>query len=116
VYSYCGATEERFLSHVNEINFCRDSCEADWKSENRAGEADPNYSQLPSECAWYDAELSRPKWRVKKFEHQFCDLECNGVYYSANPSELHEKERVTCSWCGDEKEVVFPLSCKPSLV
>ncbi len=108
VCSYCGATEERFPSHINEINFCSDSCEADWKSENKSGENHPNYSQVPVECAWCDADLSRPRWRVKKFEHQFCDFDCKGAYYRANPSELHEKDRVTvtCSWCGDSKEVI----------
>ena len=106
--SYCGATEERFPSHINEINFCSDSCESDWKSENRVGENHPNYSRVPAECAWCDAELSRPRWRVKKFEHQFCNKDCKGDYYSANPSELHERDRVTvtCSWCGDSKEVI----------
>ena len=106
--SYCGATEERFPSHINEINFCSDSCESDWKSENRVGENHPNYSRVPAECAWCDAELSRPRWRVKKFEHQLCNKDCKGDYYSANPSELHERDRVTvtCSWCGDSKEVI----------
>ena len=106
--SYCGTTVERTPSQVNEITFCSNSCESDWKSENRSGEDHPNYSQVSTECAWCDAELSRPRWRVKKFEHQFCDLECKGAYYSANPSELHEKNRltVTCSWCGDNKEVI----------
>jgi 5-methylcytosine-specific restriction endonuclease McrA len=108
VCSYCGATEKRFPSHINEINFCSDSCEADWKSENRAGKANPNYSQLSADCAWCDAELSRPRWRVKKYEYQFCDKGCKGAYYSANPSELHEKERVTvtCSSCGEDKKVI----------
>ena len=109
VCSYCGTTEERFPSHINEVNFCSDSCESNWKSENIVGENHPNYSQVPVECAWCDTELSRPRWRVKKFEHQFCSgKDCKGNYYSANPSELHEKDRVTvtCSWCGDSKEVI----------
>ena len=108
VCSYCGATEERFPSHINEVNFCSDSCESNWKSENVAGENHPNYSRVSVECAWCGTELSRPKGRVKKFEHQFCGKDCKGNYYTANPSELHEKERVTvtCSWCGDDKEVI----------
>jgi 5-methylcytosine-specific restriction endonuclease McrA len=106
--SYCGATEERFPSHINEVNFCSDSCESDWKSENRVGENHPNFSRVLVECAWCDTKLCRPKWRVKKFNSQFCDKKCKSDYYSANPSELHEKNRVTvtCSWCGNSKEVI----------
>jgi 5-methylcytosine-specific restriction endonuclease McrA len=106
--SYCGAAEERFPSHVNEINFCSDSCESDWKSENRTGEDHPNYNQIPVECAWCQNEITRPTWRVNKFEHQFCDVDCKGSYYSANPSELHEKNRVTvyCATCGDRKDII----------
>jgi 5-methylcytosine-specific restriction endonuclease McrA len=106
--SYCGATEERFPSHINEVNFCSDSCESDWKSENRVGENHPNFSRVLVECAWCDTKLCRPKWRVKKFNSQFCDKKCKSNYYSANPSELHEKNRVTvtCSWCGNSKEVI----------
>lgn len=106
--SYCGAVEERFPSHINEINFCSDSCESNWKSENRVGEDHPNYSRVPTKCSWCNAELFRPRWRVKKFEHQFCDKGCQGDYFSANPSQLHEKDRVTvtCSWCGESKEII----------
>lgn len=106
--SYCGATEERFPSHINEVNFCSDSCESEWKSENRTGKNHPNYSRILVECEWCDAELSRPRWRVEKFKHQFCDMDCKGDYYSANPAELHERNRVTvsCSWCGNPKEII----------
>jgi len=106
--SYCGTAVERIPSQVGDVSFCSVSCESNWKSENRTGEDHPSYSQISVECAWCEAELSRPRWRVKKFEHQFCNKDCKGAYYSANPSELHKKDRVTvtCSWCGDNKEVI----------
>lgn len=113
--SYCGTVEERYPSHVNEVNFCSDLCESNWKSEHQTGEDHPNYDQLSVECTWCGNDLSRPKWRVKKFDHQFCDKGCKGNYYSENPAELHEKERVTvsCAWCGEEKRII-PAQAKRS--
>ena len=108
--SVCGTTEERNPSQVNDTNFCSVSCEAKWKSENRAGENHPNWNggDVSVECTWCGDNLSRPKWQASGYEHHFCNNDCRGSYYSSNPSELHEKERVTvfCEWCGNDKNVI----------
>ena len=108
--SYCGSCVKRYPSQFNNITFCSVSCESNWKSENQIGENHPNWNggNVSVECSWCGNDLSRPEWRADGYEHQFCDMECKGNYYSSNPSELHEKERVIvfCAWCGDEKNVI----------
>jgi hypothetical protein len=102
----CGATLRRWPSHISEHNFCDRSCHSEWMADHKTGKNHPRYSKELLECDWCGDKVERPKHRAECDQRHFCDLECKGSYYSENPSELHEKDRVTveCSNCGDELE------------
>jgi len=70
------------------------------------GEDPPRGNKQTVECDWCGNALERKPSRIEQFEHQFCDLQCQGQWlseYRSGEDSIHWTDStVECDYCGDE--------------
>lgn len=74
---FCGDTLERYLSEINNKNFCNNTCRAEWQKSQRVEE----------ECAECGKVLEVEPSEAEKFDNHFCDNDCQGKWYGSKPEE-----------------------------
>jgi 5-methylcytosine-specific restriction endonuclease McrA len=107
---WCGKTIQLPPSRIEQSErvFCQDSdCHKKWVSEFKSGDSNSQYKErVKVNCDLCDEKIERPKWRVKRYEHHFCNGECQSNWYSENlTGENHARYKrveVECDWCGEK--------------
>ncbi len=70
------------------------------------GDDHPTENSVTVECEWCGTDLKRQPHRVEQFERQFCDMRCQGRWFSEHRSGENShhwiESTVTCDYCGEE--------------
>lgn len=87
---WCGETFERLPSKLSraENHYCSTACHGKGEFGTNTGDDHPNWGggKGTTECAQCGAELTMKRYRIKKFENNFCDHGCYGDWISRNLS------------------------------
>jgi G:T-mismatch repair DNA endonuclease (very short patch repair protein) len=114
----CGKEIKTYPSRVKrnkkrESNFyCSQQCKSEYWSKHRTGENNPKSKpKITVKCAWCDADILLPSWRVKKSNRHFCSVQCKGSWQSEHNkgplSPYYKKEShiaLNCGYCGKKFE------------
>jgi len=107
---WCGDTKRKRPSQVNEEhNFCGRDCWADWYSEYKR-------NKVAYECDYCGNEFQIHPFRLEQADMHFCPgsdkySKCYSNWVSENRVGENSPQwdgggvTVSCSWCGDEKQV-----------
>ena len=112
---WCGASVEKYPSHVVGRVFCSDDCRAAWQSESFTGEDNPRWARITVPCDYCGTPIDRRPSRIARHEALFCTEGCKNAFHSQyisgedNPNYRHGKSdsfRYGANWSEMREEVL----------